>query len=159
MDLSAAAAALEASEFGAWVRSSPIAYPAANLVHLLGLVMLIGGIGVVDLRLIGFARSVPLAPLARFLTPVAIVGLALLVASGFFLFAADAGKLFHSTVFRWKVTILSTAIVNAILFEALWGRRFGGWTTGPPVIAVAMAAASIGLWLLTAMLGRLIAYF
>jgi hypothetical protein len=135
------------------------AHALANLVHLLGLVMLIGGIGIVDLRLIGFARSVPLAPLARFLTPVAIVGLALLVASGFFLFAADAGKLFHSTVFRWKVTVLSIAIVNVILFEALWGRRFGCWTTGPPFTTVAMAAASIGLWLLTATLGRLIAYF
>jgi len=158
MDLTAAAHALESSALGAWVRGSPVAYPVANLVHLLGLVLLIGGIGIVDLRLIGLGRRIPLMPIARFLTPLAIAGLMLLLASGFLLFAADAGPLIRSAAFRWKMVLLALALINAILFQLLWRRKVGGWSRGVPSPARAMAGLSLGLWLAIATFGRLIAY-
>ena len=89
--LVAAAAALEGSALGVWARGSPDAYPAANLAHLLGLVMLVGGIGILDLRLAGLARALPAAALSRLLTPVALAGLVLMAGSGAVMFAADAG--------------------------------------------------------------------
>ena len=46
MEPLALAAQLEASPLGLWARGSAVGYPLANLAHLLGLVMLIGGIGV-----------------------------------------------------------------------------------------------------------------
>ncbi|MCX8474696.1 MAG: hypothetical protein MT490_02760 [Sphingomonas sp.] len=69
---------LEAAGVGPWGRSGSWAYPFVNSVHLLGLVMLVGGIGVVDLRLAGLWRSLPAGALSRALTPVALCGLALL---------------------------------------------------------------------------------
>lgn len=158
MDFTAAAAALEASAFGVWMRSSAQAYPVANLVHLLGLVLLVGGIGVVDLRLLGFGRKIPLVPLSRFLTPLAIAGVVLMLASGVMLFAADAVPLLRAPMFGWKLAFIGLAILNAVGFQLLWRGRLAAWADTPPPAARVMAACSLGLWLAAATLGRLLAY-
>ena len=149
------AQALQASPFGMW--SSGAAYPWANLVHLLGLVMLVGGIGVVDLRLAGAFRALPLAALSRALTPVALVGLALMVPSGTILFAADAGSLATSDTFRIKLVLIALALANAVAFRLLW-RRLDDWDAPAPIAARAMAVSSLALWLAVGVQGRMIAY-
>lgn len=158
MDLLAAAQALEASALGEWMRGSPVAYPAANLVHILGLVMLVGGIGIVDLRLAGLGQRIPLAPLAHVLTPIAITGVILLLVSGFLLFAADAGPLMKSAMFLRKMVLIAIALVNALAFQALSRGRIDAWDEGPPIAARVMALLSLLLWLTIATFGRLIAY-
>ncbi|CFU11540.1 Uncharacterised protein [Bordetella pertussis] len=68
MDPPAWAALLEACALGAWMRGSSWAYPAANLAHLLGLVLLVGAMLLLDLRLLGLGRRFALAdvwPAAR----------------------------------------------------------------------------------------------
>jgi hypothetical protein len=154
----ALAAALEASPLGVWARGSDLAYPVANLVHLLGLVMLIGGIGVLDLRLVGAFRRLPVETLWRCLLPLAITGLVLLVPAGFVMFAADAGSLVISNVFRWKLALIVLALANAGAYHLLWRRRLALWDVDPPLAGRAMAAGSLILWLLVAALGRWIAY-
>lgn len=148
---------LDAGGLSAWMRTAAWAYPVANTVHLLGLVMLIGGIGVVDLRLAGLWRSLPAAELSRALTPVAIVGLALMVASGTLLFASDGPALSRSGTFHWKLGLIVLALANALAFRLLWQRAA---EDGAPLPALgrAMALVSLGLWLWAGTLGRLIAY-
>lgn len=143
---------------GIWARESSVAYPGANLLHLLGLVLLIGGIGVVDMRLAGAWRSIPLEALSRALTPLAVAGLVLLGASGLVLFAADAGPLIGSTVFLTKLALIGVALANALAFRAVWRRRLSTWDAAPPLGGRSMAMVSVGLWLLVAALGRMIAY-
>lgn len=144
---------LQASPFGAWARGSSYAYPVANL---LGLVMLVGAIGVLDLRLAGVWRRISGDHLARALTPIAIAGLALMVPSGLTLFAADAASLVRSPVFQWKLLLIVLALANALAFRVLWGRQLRNWDL--PLIGRLMAAGSIALWLIVAALGRMIAY-
>lgn len=149
-----AAAAIEASLFGTIARESSWAYPLANLVHLLGMVLLIGGIGIVDLRLIGAFPSLPLVALSRYLTPLALTGLGLMLLTGPVLFAADATALVKSATFAWKLALIGVALINALAFRWLWRG-----SSGEPVIPLRlMALASLGLWLWIASLGRLIAY-
>ena len=147
------AEAVAASDFGQWASGSSIAYPLASVVHLLGLVMLVGGIGIVDLRVAGAFRSLPLEPLTRALTPIAIGGLLLMVPSGATMVAADAAVA-QSTVFRWKLGLIGVALANAAIFRLLWRGQMGD----PPIIARLMAAGSILLWLTIGALGRMIAY-
>jgi hypothetical protein len=154
----ALAIALEASPLGAWARGSDLAYPVANLVHLLGLVLLVGGIGLLDLRLTGLFRGLPVETLSRVLTPLAIAGLVLLGLGGAVMFSADATALFASTVFRWKVALIALALANAAAFRWLWRRRMARWDVDPPPAGRVMAAGSLGLWLIVAGLGRWIAY-
>jgi len=147
-----------ASDFGQWASGSAIAYPLANVVHLLGLVMLVGGIGIVDLRLTGLFRALPVAPLSRALTPVAIAGLVLMIPSGATMFAADATSMAGSTIFRWKLGLIGIALINAIAFRVVWSHRLRTWDSAPPLAGRLMAAGSILLWLTIGALGRMIAY-
>lgn len=156
--LAAFAETLEASAFGAWARGSSYAYPVANLVHLAGLVMLVGGIGLLDLRLAGFFRSVPVQPLWRVLTPFGIAGLVLMVPSGLVMFAADAGALFVSDTYRRKMILIVLALLNAGAYRIAWRRRVPDWDATAPTAARALAITSLLLWLTVAALGRLIAY-
>lgn len=156
--MEALAAGLEASPLGTWARGSNLAYPVANLVHLLGLLMLIGGIGVLDLRLAGAFRRLPVEALWRCLLPLAIAGLALLVPAGLVMFAADASSLVVSPAFRWKVVLIVLALANAGAYHLLWRRRLARWDVDPPLGGRVMAAGSLALWLVVAGLGRWIAY-
>lgn len=156
--LLALAQGIEGSAFGAWARGSSYAYPAANLVHLLGLVMLVGGIAVLDLRLAGAWRRLPVAVLSKALTPVAVAGLVVLIPSGLVMFAADAGPLLKSPMFQRKLVFIALALGNALAFRALWLRHLPSWDATAPQVAKIMAAGSALLWLIVAALGRLIAY-
>lgn len=150
--LSAAAAWMDAAGVRAWAGGE--AYPWINMIHLLGLVMLVGAIGVVDLRVAGAWCGLPAAALSRALTPVAAVGLAILLASGVLLFAADGAALATSWVFRVKLVLIALGLANVAAFH---------WLLRPdvddaPGAARAMALASLGLWLTVGGLGRMIAY-
>jgi hypothetical protein len=150
------AEALETSPVGAAMRATRGLYPAVNLAHLLGIVLLVGGIGVVDLRVLGLGRAVPLAALSRFLTPTAVVGLVLLIVSGGLLFCADAGPFTRSPLFQAKIILIILAVINAALFR----RLFGDFDEGeqPTASARLMAAGSLGLWIGATAVGRYLAY-
>jgi hypothetical protein len=154
--LSAFGEAIQSSPFGAWAGGE--AYPIANLFHILGLVMLVGGIGIVDLRLVGLFRRIPAGPLSAALTPIAIAGLLLMVPSGATMFASDAAALVNSATFRTKLLLIALALANAIAFRLLWQGRIERWDADPPPWGRSMAGASILLWLSIAGLGRWIAY-
>jgi hypothetical protein len=150
----AAAAAIEATRLGSFVRESSWAYPAANLLHLLGMVLLIGGIGFLDLRIAGAFSRLPLRPLSGALLPLAVAGLVLMALSGPLMFAADATALARSRTFGWKLALIALALLNALAFRRAWR----GMSHEPSTAMRLMALASIGLWLSVAALGRLIAY-
>lgn len=156
--LLAVAGWLDATGLGPWARGSGLVYPVANSFHLLGLVMLVGGIGVVDLRIAGLWRRLPIEALSRALTPVAITGLAVMAASGLVLFAADGRSLAGSGIFRTKLVLIALALANAAAFRWRYGHRAGGWSREAPAAARMMAMASILLWLSAGTMGRWIAY-
>ncbi|MFZ3485080.1 hypothetical protein [Sphingomonas sp. 3-13AW] len=141
-----------------WARSTSWAYPTANTLHLLGLVMLVGGIGVVDLRLAGAWPKIPAAPLSRALTPLAIAGLLMLIATGLILFAADGKALAGSSTFHRKLVLIALALANAAVFRATWQKRVEAGEDLPLLVGRGMAVASLLVWLAVGTMGRLIAY-
>jgi hypothetical protein len=154
--LAAWAAELEASGLGAAMRGSVRnLYPVVNLAHVVGMVLLVGGIGVVDLRVAGYGRRVPLGPLSKMLTPLAIAGLLIQAITGFMLYAADAGPLFVSPILRLKLVLIAFALVNALVFRRLFGDLEN---ETPPPLARTMATLSLACWLGVVGLGRWIAY-
>jgi len=152
------ARSLQETPLGAWARGSSYAYPTANLLHLFGLVMLVGAIGVLDLRLTGLWRAIPAEALSRALTPIGLIGILLLVPSGFVLFAADAAALIQSRLFQAKLLLIAFALVNALAFRWLGRGRLARWDQAAPAYGKAMAVGSVAAWLIIAALGRLIAY-
>lgn len=114
----------------------------------MGVILLVGSIGFLDLRLLGYARAVALDDLERALMPLALAGLAIVLASGTILFAADAAALAESAVFRLKLLLLVAAGANALAFR---------WLSALP-LARALALSSLVLWLAIVIAGRMIAY-
>jgi hypothetical protein len=92
--------ALEQSGFSASVRQSPWLYPAANVGHIIFLVLFAGALAVIDVRLLeGFAAIEPAPTLGR-ARRLAIAALAGMTLTGFVLFAAEAAHLARNPVFR-----------------------------------------------------------
>ncbi len=153
------AAALEASGLGVLMRESAVLYPLANIAHILGLVLFAGSILLLDLRLLGSARSLPALAVARALTPLMLFGLAVQIASGVLLFSADARPLWNNPVMQVKAALIVLGLANALVFRALWNRRLADWDASAPAIARAQAGLSLLTWLGVAICGRFAGYF
>lgn len=153
------AVALETSGFGEAMRSSAVLYPAANVIHVIAVLLLVGPIVALDLRLIGFARGIDAAALDRYLTRFAYVALPIVVVTGFALFSADATALAGNVAFRTKLLLVAAGLVNALAFRLIWRRRrLASWKDVPPLLGRAQPAASVLIWLAAVASGRLIAY-
>jgi len=81
---------LQATSFSTLLRESPSiwAYPTILTLHTLGLGVLVGANWMVDLRVLGFARAIPLGVLSRAF-PIMWAGFWVNAATGVLLFIAD----------------------------------------------------------------------
>ena len=104
---------LEGSGVGTWVRESLSlwAYPSIIALHALGLALLVGINTAIDLRILGFAPRLPLAPLQKFF-PVMWFGFSVNALSGILLTVANATRVLTSPVFYVKLLFISLAVVN-----------------------------------------------
>lgn len=151
--------ALQDSSLGQVMRRSPALYPAAEILHIIGFVMLVGSIITLDLRLLGLGRSVGIQAMARLILPMARAGFLLAVCMGFLLFSADAAHVVRNPAFQTKVLLIALALANiAIAHSGTW-RRVDDWRDDAPKGAKITALLSILFWLGIVSSGRLIAYF
>lgn len=134
------------------LRAHPWAYPALEVVHLFGIALLLGNLLLVELRLFGLARAVPLQALGRAALPLALAGFAIAAASGLLLFATQAADLLANRAFVLKMGLLMLAGCNAAAFHARNGLARGD------LAAQLQAGLSALLWLAILACGRWIAY-
>jgi uncharacterized protein DUF6644 len=152
--------ALQESALGHVMRSSPVLYPAAEILHIIGFVLLVGSIIALDLRLLGIGRAIAIQPLARLLLPLSRIGFVVAIGMGFLLFSADAAHVVRNPAFQAKLLLIAAALLNILIAHAgPWRRLAAGWDGETPAGAKATACASLLLWLSTLTAGRLIAYF
>lgn len=152
---------LEGSGLGAAIRQSTWAYMAANVGHIVALVVFAGAIAVMDLRLTGaFAATSPgyVLRMARRVVIIAFIGLAL---TGSVLFTAEASHVVMNPIFQIKVALIGLGLLNVALFEYLVAPKVRDL---PPLTPLPLAAkragiTSIAIWIAVAACGRSIAYF
>ncbi|MBR1210016.1 DUF6644 family protein [Bradyrhizobium sp. JYMT SZCCT0180] len=150
--------ALQESALGHLMRSSPALYPAVEILHILGFVVLVGSILALDLRLLGWGRAIPIAPMAKLLLPLSRIGFVLAVSMGFLLFSADASHVVRNPAFQAKLLLIAAALVNVVIAHAGPWRRVALWHDEAPAGAKVTALVSLLLWLGVVCAGRLIAY-
>lgn len=111
--------------------------------------MLVGAVTVFDLRVLGFARSIPVRALAGLCLPWAVLSLVLIVPTGSLLFLAHADLLLTSRMFLLKMCLLLLAAVVALGFHTGPYGNAHSWNTDAeaPPLAKACAAASILIWI------------
>ena len=153
--------ALEGSGVGQAIRQSPWIYMAANVGHIVSLVVFAGAVAVLDLRMAGaFAATSPgyVLSRARRVTILAFLGL---VATGAVLFTAEASHVIMNSVFQLKLALIALGLLNVMLFEFFTAPQVKDLPPLTPLPAAARRAgvASIAVWIAVAICGRSIAYF
>ncbi len=107
---------LHATPASNWINSSRWLWPLCESLHFMGLSLLIGITGFLDLRLMGFFRRVPVAA-ARDLMPFALIGFGLNVATGLVFLIGLPEQYFANRVWWFKVGFLVLAGLNAGFYE------------------------------------------
>ena len=157
--------ALEASGLGQAMRQWLWLYPAVETVHIVGIGLLFGSIAMLDLRLLGLSRSIPVRRLARHVLPWSAASFLLIVPSGLLMFIAYATDLISSPVFVLKMCLIMAAGLNAALFQAIVFPSVDVWDSQemrklpPPPSARISAAVSLAIWISVIACGRLLAYY
>jgi hypothetical protein len=150
-------ASLEASAFSTWLRESPSvwAYPTVLTLHTLGLGVLVGANWMVDLRVLGVARAVPIGILSRAF-PVMWAGFWLNAISGVLLLVADPTKGLIP-IFLWKLGVIAVGVAFILLLKRkVYGR--GVEMDSASVGVKTMAALSLVIWIAAIATGRWMAY-
>jgi hypothetical protein len=136
-------------------------YPLVESAHVLTLCLFLGMAIMFDLRLLGLTLTgVPITEIKRRLGPWMVAGFCVMVITGALLFYAIPVRSYQSLWFRLKVIALILAGLNAFVFHAGIDRRVGEWDLAPtpPRAARRAGAASLILWAIIVVAGRMIAY-
>jgi Family of unknown function (DUF6644) len=150
---------LETTGIANAIRSSIWMYPALETAHYIGLACLVGGIMLIDLRLLGFAKSLRLSSMIGLL-PWVWVGFIINVTSGSLIFIYGATNFGVNKAFWLKMTFMVLAGLNALIFTIAAARSGSDWVdTGKvPTGVKVVATASLVLWLCVVTTGRWMAY-
>jgi len=152
--------ALHAMPLAVALRSIPWLYPTVETLHIAAIGLLFGSIVIVDVRVLGFSRSLAVRQLARLALPWTLLAFLAAVVTGSLLFLAHANDLIGNRVFLFKLVLISLAGVNAAMFHTGPYARVAEWDTGyaAPAAARLSAGLSISLWFAVIACGRWIAY-
>jgi hypothetical protein len=152
--------AIQELPFVVELRNSRWTYAVVNASHIVGIALLFGAIVPLDLRLIGWWRSVSIRTLARILVPVAASGLALAIGAGLLLFSIRAVQYAETTLFQFKLALILCGVANALLLRKAkqWETAAHRIDTPPPVRLRVAGLLSIGLWLSVIICGRMLAF-
>ena len=151
-------ASLDQSAFSTWLLSSNSiwAYPTVLTLHTFGMMVLVGSVLMIDLRLLGFGRGIPISSLER-LFGVMWGAFWLNLVTGTMLFIADASKRGTQPLFLIKLLLVGSGIATIVLLR----RRVFEGSSEPMVITATarrLAVASLLIWCAAITAGRLLAY-
>jgi hypothetical protein len=144
---------------GEFVRAYSWVFPTLESLHFLGMSLLIGVVGIIDLRVLGVARNLPIGPLHKLL-PFAFVGFGINLISGIMFFAADPGAYAFNLAFRLKLLCILLAGLNALWFRLgvfLDVDKWGAGIEASP-LAKLISGLSLLLWAGVIIGGRFIPF-
>jgi len=150
---------LEQSSFSQWVTSSSsvFAFPSILLLHTIGMGVVVGISAGIDLRILGLAPALPLAPMEKFF-PLLWVGFWVNAVTGLILLVADATTKMTNPDFYVKMGFIALALINLqIMRKKVFRDPF---VDKKPVTSDVklLALTSIVFWLGAITSGRLLAY-
>ena len=145
-----------------WVRASTWAVAILEVLHLFGLVFLLGSVLMIGLRCFGIVlHRDAVGQVVRSWAPLMLTGLALMTITGALIFSSGATRYVDSRSFQVKMSLYVTAIVvQAViyaiaLFKKDEDRPLGQtWT----VIWMVIGGLAMLLWFGVGIAGRAIAF-
>lgn len=153
--------ALEQLPFAKAVRASGTLFPWIESVHVLAICLVVGSIGIMDLRLLGIGSvDKPVSRISRQVLPLTWSAFGLAVVTGSLLFASSATTYANNWPFRLKMICLALAGLNMALFHTTTWRSAVVWDSHrqPPAAAKLQAGLSLGFWVCIIAFGRWIGF-
>ncbi len=150
---------LRATALSHWMVDTPWVWPICETLHFIGLALLIGIIGPLDIRLLGFMKSVPISAL-KSLVPWAVAGFAINLVTGLLFFIGAPQQYIGNLSWWFKMLFLTIAGVNVLLFETTQRARLGAMRPGDdtPVAFKMIGGVSLASWLMVLYWGRMLPF-
>jgi hypothetical protein len=143
-----------------WLEAqAPWLWPIAETFHFIGMSLLIGIAGFLDVRLMGFMKRVPIAAVKE-LMPIAIAGFVLNVVSGLYFWLASPLQYYQNPMWWWKTAFIVLAGLNVIVFESVLNPQVVASRPGEDTTPLLKTAGAVSLfsWLAVLYFGRMIAF-
>jgi hypothetical protein len=154
---------IEGSALGHLMRDSGVwTYGLVNLAHILGVAMLFGSVVILDLRLMGVWKTIPLSLISRPTVIMAGIGFALAAISGAGLLATKATDYIGNPFFYAKYSAILLGLANVILVHRSKAWRVHRQRALMPQEKSRLArlgAVSLFSWLIAVSMGRMIGYW
>jgi len=106
---------LVSSQLHTFIISHAWVWPSLEMVHFLGLCLVLGSLLIVDLSVIGFARGIPIKLVDKFIVAT-LIGFALNLITGVLFVVGDPGRYFINIAFQLKILLIVFAGFNALYF-------------------------------------------
>jgi len=158
------AALLDATGLAEFVNAYDWVWPICEIFHFAGMALLIGTVGFIDLRLLGFGKGVPIHALERLL-PYGIAGFVVNTVTGLVFVAGNpvggAMAYLENLSFQLKMLLILLAGINVAVFYLTGIAREAAAVdpTGDAAPAAkVVAGASLVFWVGVIVFGRLIMY-
>lgn len=151
---------LEKTYLAVTIRQSAWMYPWLEILHISGIVLLVGAAFLFDLRLLGFSKNIPVTALVDYLINWSRKGLWIVIPTGILLFTCNAKTLGYDPVFWIKIGLIILAGLNAERFHRYILTGVSSWNqhVDTPVSAKLSAIFSMTAWFAVIACGRLLAY-
>lgn len=158
------ASLLEATNLGTVVNSTDWLWPVFEIFHFMGMAALIGTVGLVDLRILGFAKGIPIASLER-LVPIGVAGFLVNAITGFVFVAGNpvGGPIeyLENLALQIKMLLILIAGINLFVFYFAGIARKSNEVEpygDAPTSAKVIAGTSLVAWFAVIFFGRMIMY-
>ena len=138
----------------------PWLWPLFEILHFIGMALLIGVVAAIDLRMLGVAKDLPLKPLSRLL-PWAALGFVINLVTGIGFYAGNPTQ-YQTWTFFLKMVFVLLAGANVIhYYTSGLSRRVNmvGAGESVPIAAKLAAIVSLFLWLGVMYWGRMLPVF
>ena len=148
---------LESTKLAVWLTESPSVWAFATVLtlHTAGMAVLVGASWVLDMRLLGVNRRIPLSAYS-WVFPVVAIGLLVNVVTGVMLFMKSATKWGTAIPFLVKMSFVIASVATLVPLRSLVLRNEADNEVSGN--ARLLAVASILAWTGAVTVGRLLAY-
>jgi len=142
------------------IMNSRWGWPIVESLHFFGLSLLIGTVGLFDLRMLGFVRQIPLAAMHK-LIPFGVAGYLLNVLTGIMFFTSVPDQYLYNPAFQTKMLFMIGAGMKMLVFYrfAYQEIKLTGAGQDLRTNTKVFAAVSLLCWMGVITAGRLITFF
>jgi hypothetical protein len=153
------AAWLETTRLSVFINNTNWIWATCETLHFIGMALLIGCVGFLDLRMLGVGKRLAVGPLHR-LIPYGIAGFVINLITGTIFFIGIPGQYINNVAFIAKMALIVIAGLNVLIFYTTVYRA--AEALGPdddaPLKAKVAAAVSIAAWFGVMYFGRMLPF-